>query len=73
MLTKQLKSKENSLIFQASFSDEFEPRQRELKQDTQFYKDGIWELGKLGFYIENEKTRTCFESLQIELEEVQSA
>ena len=65
--------------FQPSFSDEFGPRQRDGKHDTQFYEDGTWELAKLravlcgsyvfGFYIENEKTRTGFESLQTELEE----
>ena len=76
---KRIKTQCHSLIFQASFSDEFGPRQRDGKQDTQFYEDGTWELAKLravlcgsyvfGFYIENEKTRTGFESLQTELEE----
>ena len=65
--------------FQASFSDEFGSSHRGAKQDTQFYEDGVWELTKLrailcgsyvyGYYVEDEKTRIVFESLQTELEE----
>ena len=57
--------------------DEFGPRQRDGKQDTQFYKDRTWELAKLRavlcgsyvFYIKDEKRRSGFESLQTELRE----
>ena len=68
------------LHFQGSLSGEFGSNRRGAKQDTQFYEDGVWELAKLrailcgsyvyGFYIEDDKTRIMFESLQTDLEEI---
>ena len=59
---------------------EFGSNRRGTKQDTQFYEDGVWELAKLrailcgsyvyGFYLEDEKKKIMFESLQTELEEI---